>query len=75
MQATIIIIAQLYPNRDTFEFDQGHVKKNQSITELILLSESLAMQQNVLTLQLELNTGVFPEFSASHSVLCMHTHN
>ena len=35
--------AQLYPDRDTFEFDQGHVTKNQSITVLILLSESLAI--------------------------------
>ena len=33
--------AQLYPGRDTFEFDQGHVTKNQPITVLILLSESL----------------------------------
>ena len=35
--------AQLYPGRDTFEFDQGHVNKNQPITVLILLSESLAI--------------------------------
>ena len=35
--------AQLYPGRDTFEFDQGHVTKNQPITVLILLSESLAL--------------------------------
>ena len=35
--------AQLYPGRDTFEFDQGHVAKNQPITVLILLSESLAI--------------------------------
>ena len=35
--------AQLYPGWDTFEFDQGHVAKNQSITVLILLSESLAI--------------------------------
>ena len=40
MQATT---AQLYPGRDTFEFDQGHVTKNQPITVLILLSESLAI--------------------------------
>ena len=33
--------AQLYPGRDTFEFDQGHMTKNQPITVLILLSESL----------------------------------
>ena len=26
---------QLYPGRDTFEFDQGHVTKNQPITVLI----------------------------------------
>ena len=35
--------AQLYPGRDTFEFDQGHVTKNQPITVFILLSESLAI--------------------------------
>ena len=34
--------AKLYPARDTFEFDQGHVTKNQPITVLILLSQSLA---------------------------------
>ena len=28
-------------SQDTSEFDQGHVTKNQPITELILLSESL----------------------------------
>ena len=33
--------AQLYPDRDTFEFDQGHVTKNQPITVLVLFSESL----------------------------------
>ena len=35
--------AQLYSGRDTFEFDQGHVTKNQPIMVLILLSESLAI--------------------------------
>ena len=35
--------AQLYPGRDTFEFDQGHVTNNQPIIVLILLSERLAM--------------------------------
>ena len=35
--------AQLYPGRVTVEFDQGHVTKNQPITALILLSESLAI--------------------------------
>ena len=30
--------ALLYPSRDTFEFDQGHVIKNQPITVLVLLS-------------------------------------
>ena len=34
--------AQLYPGWDTFEFDQRHVTKNQPITVLILLSETLA---------------------------------
>ena len=35
--------AQWYPDRDTFEFDQGHMTKNQPMTVLILLSESLAI--------------------------------
>ena len=35
--------AQLYPGRDTFEFDQGHVTKNQPITVLVLLDESLGI--------------------------------
>ena len=35
--------AQLYPGRDTFEIDQGHVTKNQPITVLVLLSESLGL--------------------------------
>ena len=35
--------AQLYHGRDTFEFDQGHVTKNQPITVLNLSSESLAI--------------------------------
>ena len=35
--------AQLYAGRDTFEFDQGYVTKNQPYTVLILLSESLAI--------------------------------
>ena len=35
--------AQLYPGRATFEFDQGYVTKNQPITVLMLLSESLAI--------------------------------
>ena len=35
--------AQLYPGRDTFEFDQRHVTKNQPITVLVLLSESLGI--------------------------------
>ena len=34
-------INKLYPGRDTFEFDQGRVTKNQPITVLILLSGSL----------------------------------
>ena len=40
MQATT---AQLYPGLDTFEFDQGHMTKNQPITVFILLGESLAI--------------------------------
>ena len=35
--------AELYPSLDTFEFDQGHVTKNQPITVLVLLSESLGI--------------------------------
>ena len=35
--------AQLYPGQDTFELDQGHVTKNQPITVLVLLSESLGI--------------------------------
>ena len=35
--------AQLYPRRNTFEFDQGHMTKNLPITVLTLLSESLAI--------------------------------
>ena len=31
---------QLYLGQETFEFDQGHVTKNQPITVLVLLSES-----------------------------------
>ena len=34
------ITAELYPVQDIFEFDQGHVTKNQPITVLVLLSES-----------------------------------
>ena len=34
---------QFYPNQDTFEFDQGHMTKNQPITVLSLSSESLAI--------------------------------
>ena len=35
--------AQSYSGQDTFEFDQGHVTKNQPITVLVLLSESLGI--------------------------------
>ena len=35
--------AQLYPGQDTFEFDQGHMAKNQPITVAILLRESLGI--------------------------------
>lgn len=37
------ITVQLYPGRDRFEFYQGHVTKNQPISVLVLLSESLSM--------------------------------
>ena len=35
--------AQLYPGHNRFEFDQGHVTKNQPITVLVLFSESLGI--------------------------------
>ena len=35
--------SQLYPGQDTFEFDQGHVTKNQPITVLVLLSWRLRL--------------------------------
>ena len=34
---------QLHPGHNRFEFDQGHVTKNQPITVLVLLSESLGI--------------------------------
>ena len=39
------ITVPLYPGRDTFELDQGHVTKKQPITVLVLLSESLGISQ------------------------------
>ena len=35
--------ARSSPGRDTFECDQGHVTKNQQITMIVLLSESLCI--------------------------------
>ena len=35
-----VTTVQLYLGQETFEFDQGHVTKNQPITVLVLLSES-----------------------------------
>ena len=35
--------AQLHSSRGIFEFDQGHMTKNQPITVLVLMSESLGM--------------------------------
>lgn len=40
---TWVTTAQLYPGLDTFQFDQVHVTKNQPITVLILMSESLGI--------------------------------
>ena len=34
---------QLYPGQSTFEFDQGHITKNQPNTMLLLLNESLGI--------------------------------
>ena len=36
-------LLKLYPDRDTFEFDQGHVTKNQPITMLVLPIESVGI--------------------------------
>ena len=36
---------QLYLSRNTFEYDQGHMTKNQPVTVLALLSESLGIHQ------------------------------
>ena len=36
-------IFQMYHDRDTFDFSQGHVTKNQAITVLVELSESLGI--------------------------------
>ena len=46
--STQVTTAQLYPGWDIFEFDQGHVTRNQPITVLVLLSESLGIEQNIL---------------------------
>ena len=35
--------ARLCPVRDTFKFDQKHITKNQPVTVLVLLSESLGI--------------------------------
>ena len=34
---------QLYPGRDSFKFDHGHMTKNQPITVIIFLTESLVI--------------------------------
>ena len=47
--------AQLYPTQDTFEFDQGHVSKNQPITVLVLLIQSLGI----------ITSQIFPNFRFS----------
>ena len=36
-------LRKINPARDTVEFDQGYVNKNQPITVLFLLSESLGL--------------------------------
>ena len=36
-------IAQMYHDRDTFDFIQGHVAKNQSMADPAYLSESLGI--------------------------------
>ena len=40
--------ARLCPVRDTFKFDQKHITKNQPVTVLVLLSESLGIGQHLL---------------------------
>ena len=42
--------AQLYHGRATFELDQRHVTKNQPITVLILLCESLAITTTYISI-------------------------
>ena len=49
--------AQLYPGRDTFEFDQAHVTKNQPITVVLSLIESLAIEQLHLIVLLIKSSG------------------
>ena len=56
--------AQLYPGRDTFEFDQSHVTKNQPITVLVLMSESLGIQHYKI---IELAEGLDEETFESRS--------
>ena len=48
-----VTTAQLYPGRDALESDKGHVTKNQSITSLVLLNESLGIEQTwILTINM-----------------------
>ena len=56
--------AQLCPGRDTFEFDQGHVTKNQPITVLVLLSE-LSMYLTNAVIHISVWTLPFLVFSSS----------
>ena len=44
------LTAKLYPGRDRFEFDQGHVTKNQSITVLVLFRESQGIMEGVISI-------------------------
>ena len=72
MQATTV---KWYSGQDTFEFGQGHLTKNQPITVLILLSESLAISQAeiyhfVYKKTLQLTSGSIGNSSTSTSSSC-----
>ena len=49
--------AEFFPGQDTFDFDQGHVTKNQSIKVFLLLNESQGIQQHRLTYTEQRNQG------------------
>ena len=59
----------LYPSRDTFEFDQGHVTKNQPITMLVLLGPGIYSNNIQLFPEGEVNSGGYiPRCEASRYI-------